>query len=90
MKEGFSEKSTSQEKYIPEVSDIPGEVESHIPPPPVPSEDQLLPPTLKKTIKRLSNDLELYKLHVKHYHMSTRQLRIKTSELALPEEMHQK
>ena len=47
-----------------------------------------LPTGVAKLHKRLNNDLELHKLHVKHYHMSGRQFRLRTSELALPKEIY--
>ena len=34
-------------------------------------------------LKRLENEVELYKLHVKHYHMSPAQFRRRTSMLGL-------
>ncbi len=59
---------------------------SDIPEPP----DSPAPPVLRKLLQRLNKDVELYKLHVKHYHMSTAQFRKRTSELALPEAIYQK
>ena len=44
-----------------------------------------LPLPLVRLHKRLNKDLELYKLHVKHYHMSLNQFKKRTSELALPD-----
>ena len=35
-------------------------------------------------------DVELYKLHIKHYHMSPKQFKARTSELALPDEVYVK
>ena len=35
-------------------------------------------------LEKLNNDVELYKLHVKHYHMSSAQFRRRTSMLGLP------
>jgi hypothetical protein len=55
-------------------------------PPPQP----LVPLALQRLHRRLSKDLELYKLHVKHYHMSPAQFRKRTSELALPDEVYHK
>ena len=54
--------------------------------PPVPEAPQgaYMPAELRKLHKRLNSDVELYKLHIRHYHMSLRQLRARTSELALP------
>ena len=41
-------------------------------------------------IKRLDDKVELYKLHVKHYHMSPTQFRRRTSMLNLPERNYEK
>ena len=41
-------------------------------------------------IKRLDDKVELYKLHVKHYHMSPTQFRRCTSMLNLPERIYEK
>ena len=46
--------------------------------------------TLKNINDKLNNETELYKLHLKHYHMSERQFRLRTSELKLSEEVYQK
>ena len=40
--------------------------------------------------EKLRNDVELYKLHVKHYHMSPAQFRRRTSMLGLPGEIYDK
>ena len=39
----------------------------------------------KRMLEKLNNDVELYKLHVKHYHMSSAQFRRRTSMLGLGE-----
>jgi hypothetical protein len=54
------------------------------------ADDPIVPPSLRKLHKRLNNELELYKLHLKHYHMSPAQFRRRTSELALPDEIYMK
>ena len=41
-------------------------------------------------LEKLNNDVELYKLHVKHYHMSSAQFRRRTSMLGLPGEIYDK
>ena len=41
-------------------------------------------------IKRLYDKVELYKLHVKHYHMSPTQFRRRTSMLNLPDRIYEK
>jgi len=46
--------------------------------------NQMLPPALLRLHKRLLKEVELYKLHVKHYHMSMAQFKRRTPELALP------
>ena len=54
------------------------------------SEAQALTPAYRKMIKRLDDKMELYKLHVKHYHMSPTQFRRRTSMLNLPERIYEK
>ena len=54
------------------------------------SEAQALTPAYRKMIKRLDDKVELYKLHVKHYHMSPTQFRCRTSMLNLPDRIYQK
>ena len=54
------------------------------------SEAQALTPAYRKMIKRLDDKVELYKLHVKHYHMSPTQFRRRTSMLNLPERIYKK
>ena len=41
--------------------------------------------SLRRLHERLENKEELLKLHLKHYHMRTRQFKLRTSELKLPE-----
>ncbi len=51
-------------------------------------------PDFKKSIQklheRLSNDLELYKLHIKHYHMPPAQFKRRTDQLCLPRQIYEK
>ena len=54
------------------------------------SEAQALTPAYRKMIKRLDDKVELYKFHVKHYHMSPTQFRRRTSMLNLPERIYEK
>ena len=54
------------------------------------SEAQALTPAYRKMIKRLDDKVELYKLHVKHYHMSPTQFRRRTSMLNLPGRIYEK
>ena len=54
------------------------------------SEAQALTPAYRKMIKRLDDKVELYKLHVKHYHMSPTQFGRRTSMLNLPERIYEK
>ena len=54
------------------------------------SEAQALTPAYRKMIKRLDDKVELYKLHVKHYHMSPTQFRRRTSMLNLPDHIYKK
>ena len=49
-----------------------------------------LPLALRRIHEKLDSPVELYKLHLKHYHMSTEQFRRRTSELKIPEEIYQK
>ena len=49
-----------------------------------------LPDYLRRLHNRLSKETELYKLHLKHYHMSGKQFRRRTSELALPDHIYDK
>ena len=54
------------------------------------SEAQALTPAHRKMIKRLDDKVELYKLHVKDYHMSPTQFRRRTSMLNLSEHIYEK
>ena len=45
-------------------------------------------PAYQRTLEKLRSDVELYKLHVKHYHMSPAQFRRRTSMLGLPGEIY--
>ena len=54
------------------------------------SEAQALTPAYCKMIKRLDDKVELYQLHVKHYHMSPTQFRLRTSMLNLPDRIYEK
>ena len=47
-------------------------------------------PAFQRMLEKLRNDVELYKLHVKHYHMSPSQFRRRTSMLGLPGEIYDK
>ena len=51
---------------------------------------QLASPAYRRMLERMKNDVELYKLHVKHYHMSPVQFRRRTSMLNLPDEIYTK
>ena len=53
-------------------------------------EAQALTPAYRRMIKRLDDKVELYKLHVKHYHMSPTQFRRHTSMLNLPDRIYEK
>ena len=46
-------------------------------------------PQYQRMLEKLNNDVELYKLHVKHYHMSSAQFRRRTSMLGLPGDLRQ-
>ena len=49
-----------------------------------------LPLALKRIHEKLDSPVELYKLHLKHYHMSTEQFRKRTSALKIPEDIYAK
>ena len=58
---------------------------------PLPGQEfQLASPAYRRMLERLRNEVELYKLHVKHYHMSPSQFRRRTSMLNLPDEIYSK
>ena len=76
--------------------ELPGS-EPAVPPVPKPDTgaaedppDTITPPALAKLHKRLGKEVELYKLHVKHYHMSPTQFRKRTTQLALPDSVYEK
>ena len=48
-----------------------------------------LPLALRRIHQKLESPVELLKLHLKHYHMSTDQFRKRTSALKIPEETYQ-
>ena len=67
------------------------------PTPPKPDEkdvatqgEGIIPPALARLHARLSKEVELYKLHVKHYHMTPSQFRKRTTQLALPDSVYEK
>ena len=45
---------------------------------------------LRRIHARLSDNAELLKLHLKHYHMSTKNFRSRTSQLQIPEAIFKK
>ena len=49
-----------------------------------------LPLALRRIHEQLDSPVELYKLHLKHYHMSTEQFRKRTSALKIPEDIYAK
>ena len=49
-----------------------------------------LPLALKRIHEKLDSPVELYKLHLKHYHKSTEQFRKRTSALKIPEDFYAK
>ena len=54
------------------------------------SEVHAMTPAYKKMLRKLEDSVELYKLHVKHYHMSPTQFRRRTSMLGLPDSAEEK
>ena len=67
---------TSVSDVIPAPPNVPAETE--------PQAD-MMPAALRRLHKRLDSEVELYKLHIKHYHVTLRQFKLRTSELALPQ-----
>ena len=53
-------------------------------------EVQAMTPAYRKMLRRLEDSVELYKLHVEHYHMSPAQFRRRTSMLGLPDSVYEK
>ena len=51
---------------------------------------QAMTPAYKKMLRKVEDSVELYKLHVKHYHMSPTQFRRRTSMLGLPVSVYEK
>ena len=51
---------------------------------------QATTPAYRKMLRKLEDSVELYKLHVKHYHMSPTQSRRRTSMLGLPDSAYEK
>ena len=54
------------------------------------SEVQAVTPAYRKMLRKLGDSVELYKLHVKHYHMSPTRFRRRTSMLRLPDSVYDK
>ena len=54
------------------------------------SEVQAMTPAYRKMLRKLEDSVELYKLHIKHYHMSPTQFRRRTSMLGLPDSVYKK
>ena len=51
---------------------------------------QAMTPAYKKMLRKLEDSEELYKLHVKHYHMSPTHFRRRTSMLGLPDSVYER
>ena len=49
-----------------------------------------LPLALRRIHEKFASPVELYKLHLKHYHMSTEQFRKRTSAVKIPEDIYAK
>ena len=54
------------------------------------SEVQAMTPAYRNMLRKLEDSVELYKLHIKHYHMSPTQFRQRTSMLGLPDSVYEK
>jgi len=92
---GFENEELRTDRACGNRTDLSGETieeedDGSGPQPVVPVPNPNVPASLLKLHRRLSKEVELYKLHVKHYHMSTKQFRMRTTELALPEEVYEK
>ena len=53
-------------------------------------EVQAMTPAFKKMLRKLEDSVELYKLHIKHYHMPPTQFRRRTSMLGLSDSFYEK
>ena len=51
-------------------------------------QDPATEPALKRIHEKLRNENELYKLHLKHYHMKLDQFKKRTSQLKLPKDIY--
>ena len=56
--------------------------------PPVP--EPIVPISIQRLHRRLSKEIGLHKLRIKHYRTSVKQLKATTSELVLPDETYEK
>ena len=65
------------------------QVEEPVPPSLDPQEDDVRK-SLKNIHDKLNNETKLYKLHLKHYHMTPQSFRHRTSALKLPKEVYDK
>ena len=65
---------------------VPIPVAPVAPPPPEPN----VPASLARIHQKLNNETELYKLHLKHYHMSVKMFKHRTSALKLPKDIMEK
>ena len=54
------------------------------------SEVQAMAPAYRMMLRKLEDSVELYKLNIKHYHMSPTQFRRRTSMLGLPDSVYEK
>ena len=54
------------------------------------SEVQAMTPAYRKMLRKLEDSVELYKLHIKHDHMSPTQFRRRTPMLGLPDSVYEK
>ena len=86
-KSSSSSSSAHPEPRVEEVA--PPAPEAKTPVPLAPKEDDVKS-SLRKIHAKLKDETELYKLHLKHYHMTPQSFRHRTSALKLPKEVYDK
>ena len=85
-----SSSSSSSAHPEPQVEEgVPPVPEAELHAPPAPQEDDVKR-ALRKIHDKLKDETELYKLHLKHYHMAPKSFRHRTSALKLPKEVYDK
>ena len=83
-----SSSSSSSAHPEPQVEEVaPPAPEAEPPAPPAPQEDDVKR-SLRNINDKLKDETELYKLHLKHYHMTPKSFRHRTSARKLPKEVY--